>query len=172
MERRSAWIGMGANLGDAPRTLALAVERLGQCRGVAVRGVSSLYSTAPVDAPGPDYVNAVVRVETELGAEDLLAELQRIEKELGRIRPPGVRNAPRSIDLDLELYGDERIDNPPKLVVPHPRMHLRAFVLVPLLELDPSAVIPGLGEAKSFLEEVRDQPIRKIGPLQPCAGLR
>ena len=103
MTSRSAWIGMGANLGDAPRTLARAVKRLGQCPGIRVSAVSSLYCTAPVDAQGPDYVNAVVRVETELGADELLSHMQAIEQELGGVRPAGGHNAPRTIARDLGL---------------------------------------------------------------------
>ena len=157
-----AYLGLGANLGDAPATLAEAVRRLSQVDGVRVDAVSSLYRTAPVDAEGPDYTNAVARIVTSLAPMALLAETQRIEKELGRVRPAGVHNAPRTLDIDIELYGEEAISEPPALLVPHPRMHERAFVLVPLTELDPQARIPGRGLAAEFLPSVRGQRLEKL----------
>ena len=133
----SAYIALGANLGDAAAALGLAVKAINGLPRTQVRQKSSLYKTAPLDvdvgsAPGDDYLNAVVEVETSLAAPVLLAHLQHIEQEAGRERP--YRNAPRTLDLDLLLYGSARIDSE-RLTVPHPRMMQRAFVLVPLAEI-------------------------------------
>jgi 2-amino-4-hydroxy-6-hydroxymethyldihydropteridine diphosphokinase len=136
-----AYVAMGANLGDAAQTLLQAMDRIGELPATAVARRSSLYRTAPVDSSGPDYINAVVEISTRLGALDLLAQLQAIETAAGRERP--YRNAPRTLDLDLLLYGSARIDSP-RLTVPHPRMNERAFVLVPLAEIAPQLVPPSL----------------------------
>ena len=125
----SAWIGLGANLGDRLATLRTALSAMGALPGTRVQGVSSLYGSAPVDAGGPDYLNAVAQVQTTLAPHALLAQLQAIEQAAGRERP--YRNAPRTLDLDIELWGEWRSDAP-VLIVPHPRMCERAFVLVPL----------------------------------------
>jgi 2-amino-4-hydroxy-6-hydroxymethyldihydropteridine diphosphokinase len=121
--------------------------------------VSSLYASAPVDAGGDDYVNAVVLISTQLDADALLQALQKIEQDFGRER--SVRNAPRTLDLDLLLYGQAQIASA-TLEVPHPRMTARAFVLLPLLELDPVINIPGKGAAASYLAGVADQIITPI----------
>lgn len=134
-----AWIGLGANLGDARATLRLAVQRLAELPQTRLQQVSGLYRSAPVDAGGPDYLNAVAWVQTRLPALALLQALQALEAQAGRERP--YRNAPRTLDLDVLLYGSERIDLP-ELTVPHPRMHERAFVLLPLVELAPGRVGP------------------------------
>ena len=133
----SAWIGLGANLGDRLATLRTALSAMGALPGTRVQGVSSLYGSAPVDAGGPDYLNAVAQVQTTLAPHALLAQLQAIEQAAGRERP--YRNAPRTLDLDILLYGDEVIDTP-TLTVPHPRLHERAFALCPLAELAPDRV--------------------------------
>jgi 2-amino-4-hydroxy-6-hydroxymethyldihydropteridine diphosphokinase len=133
----TAYVALGANLGDARQAVQDAFEALAATPHVRLGARSSLYRTAPLDAAGPDFVNAVAQVDTTLNAPDLLAQLQRIESEAGRQRP--YRNAPRTLDLDLLLYGGARIDSP-LLTVPHPRMHQRAFVLVPLAEIAPHAV--------------------------------
>lgn len=132
-----AYLGLGANLGQAQDNLLWAIERLRVREGVQVVRCSSFYRSAPVDATGPDYLNAVLEIETSLSAPLLLRELQDIESAGGRRRP--YRNAPRMLDLDLLLYGSGRISSP-QLEVPHPRMHERAFVLLPLAELDDSLV--------------------------------
>lgn len=132
-----AWIGLGANLGDARATLRLAVQRLAELPQTRLQQVSGLYRSAPVDAGGPDYLNAVAWVQTRLSALALLQALQALEAQAGRERP--YRNAPRTLDLDVLLYGSERIDLP-ELTVPHPRMQQRAFVLLPLAELAPQRV--------------------------------
>ncbi|WCM94669.1 2-amino-4-hydroxy-6-hydroxymethyldihydropteridine diphosphokinase [Acidovorax sp. NCPPB 2350] len=132
-----ACIGLGANLGDARAALRAAVAALAALPCTRVEAVSSLYASAPVDAQGPDFLNAVVRLSTGLSAPALLAALQAIERAAGRERP--YRNAPRTLDLDLLLYGQGRIQAP-GLEVPHPRIGERAFVLRPLAEVAPQHV--------------------------------
>lgn len=127
-----AWIGLGANLGDRGQVLAQAVHAMATLPGTRVCQVSSLYVSAPVDAGGPDFLNAVAELETTLAPRALLHGLQSIELAAGRERP--YRNAPRTLDLDVLLYGDQQLDSP-ELTVPHPRMYERAFVLQPLAEL-------------------------------------
>ncbi len=156
-----AHVALGANLGNPLAALRAALSDLAAVEGVAVTATSSFYRTAPIESSGPDYVNAVAAVETTLPPLALLHALQAIEKAHGRVRPAGVVNAPRTLDLDLLLYGDSVIAMP-ELTVPHPRMHLRAFVLVPLLEIAPDASIPGRGEARHFLASVADQAIERI----------
>ena len=138
----SAWIGLGANLGDARAALRSAVQAMAALPGTRLLRVSSLYRSAPVDAGGPDYLNAVAELDTTLAPLALLHALQSIEQAAGRERP--YRNAPRTLDLDLLLHGDERLDSP-ELTVPHPRMGERAFVLLPLAELAPQ-----LGDAQQL----------------------
>ena len=156
-----AYVALGANLGHPQESLQAALEDLRQTAGVGVTAVSSFYRTAPVESSGPDYVNAVAEVETTLAAPELLQVLQRIENAHGRVRPAGVVNAPRTLDLDMLLFGKDTVATP-ELTVPHPRMHLRAFVLVPLLEIAPDAVIPGLGAARDYVAATADQAIQKI----------
>jgi len=152
----TAFIGLGANLGDARATVLAALQRLAALPGTRLSAQSSLFRSAPVDASGDDYVNAVARIETTLSAPDLLARLMEIEQAYGRERP-GV-NAPRTLDLDLLLYGRERIATA-SLTVPHPRMTQRAFVLIPLLQIDPLIEIPGMGPAHGFVPDVATQAI-------------
>src|SRR5688572_17582091 len=140
MDETLACIALGANIGDPRSALGTAVAALAGLPGTRIVAVSPTYRTAPVDATGPDYFNAVALVSTTLMPLDLLAQLQQIEQGHGRER--STRNAPRTLDLDLLLYGDQRIALP-TLSVPHPRMHERAFVLRPLLDVLPEAVIPG-----------------------------
>ena len=128
-----AFVALGANLGDARQTIEDAFERLAALPRTRLAGRSSLYRTAPVDAQGPDFFNAVAALETDLPPAELLAALHRIEAEHGRERP--YRNAPRTLDLDLLLHGSTLLDGP-ALTLPHPRLHERAFVLAPLLELE------------------------------------
>jgi 2-amino-4-hydroxy-6-hydroxymethyldihydropteridine diphosphokinase len=133
----TAYVALGANLGDAVRAVREAIAQIGNLPQTALARQSSLYRTAPIDAGGPDYINAVAEVSTRLSAPELLAQLQRLEQEAGRER--SYRNAPRTMDLDLLLFGSGRIESA-ALTVPHPRMHLRAFVLVPLAEIAPQLV--------------------------------
>ncbi len=149
----TAYVGLGANLGDAPAAVRQALRDLATLPGTRLRQASSLYRSAPVDATGPDFVNAVAELETTLGPEALLAELQRLEQAAGRERP--WRNAPRTLDLDLLLYGDVRQDDP-VLTLPHPRMLARAFVLLPLAELAPERV------SAAQLQAVQQQGIERL----------
>jgi 2-amino-4-hydroxy-6-hydroxymethyldihydropteridine diphosphokinase len=154
-----AYIGIGANLGDARANVEDALARLAKLPATSLAARSSSYRSAPVDSSGDDYINAVACIDTQLAASDLLAALHAIELAHGRERP--YRNAPRTLDLDILLYGDQRIDLP-ALHVPHPRMHERAFVLAPLLEIAPDAVVPGRGPARQFLSSVAGQAISRI----------
>jgi 2-amino-4-hydroxy-6-hydroxymethyldihydropteridine diphosphokinase len=130
-----AYVGLGANLGaDLPATLTQAALSLAALPRTAVAALSSVWRSAPVDADGPDFLNAVVALDTELAPMELLDALQALESAHGRERP--YRNAPRTLDLDLLLYGDLVLDEP-RLTVPHPRLGERAFVLRPLLEIAP-----------------------------------
>jgi len=158
----NAYIGIGANLGDARANVQDAVARLARLPGASLLAASSSYRTAPIDSSGDDYINAVAHISTSLPAEALLLALHAIEAAHGRERP--YRNAPRTLDLDLLLYGDEQISSA-SLTVPHPRLSERAFVLVPLLELAPAIDIPGLGPAAACLPRVADQAISKLRAL-------
>jgi 2-amino-4-hydroxy-6-hydroxymethyldihydropteridine diphosphokinase len=130
-----AYFGIGSNLGERLAYLQLAVDQLAGAEGVTVVGLSPVYETAPVGGPDqPDYLNAVVAVDTTLTAHELLGVAQAVETEAERVRT--VRWGPRTLDVDVLLVGDERIDTP-DLVVPHPRMAERAFVVVPLADLAP-----------------------------------
>ncbi len=142
-----AYIGIGANLGDARANVRDALERLSRLPRATLVASSSLYLSAPIDSSGDDYINAVAALETDLPAHALLEALQEIELAHGRERP--YRNAPRTLDLDLLLYGTATIDDA-RLQVPHPRMHERAFVLLPLVELAPEIDIPGRGAARAW----------------------
>ena len=148
-----AWVGIGANLGDARANVLDAIARLERLPGARLLRASSLYRTAPIDSSGDDYVNAVAAIDTDLDAYALLRALFGIEQEHGRERP--YRNAPRTLDLDLLLHGDARVDTP-ALTLPHPRMHQRAFVLRPLAEIAPERVAPG------WLDAVAGQRIERL----------
>jgi 2-amino-4-hydroxy-6-hydroxymethyldihydropteridine diphosphokinase len=159
-----AYLGLGANLGDARQTLKDAVVCLAQQHTITVLAKSSLYRTAPIDAGGDDYFNCVVKVDTTLPVRHLLALCHKIEHQFGRERP--FRNAPRTLDLDILLYGDQSIDEA-DLVVPHPRLTERAFALVPLVEIEAALVIPQHGRADALLAAVSDQRIERVkGPCQ------
>lgn len=132
-----AAVGLGANLGDAAGQVRAALAWLAGLPGTRLLATSRLWRSAPVQADGPDYCNAVALVGTTLSAPALLVQLQALEARAGRQRP--YRNAPRTLDLDLLLYGQGRIDSP-WLQVPHPRLWQRAFVLVPLAEVAPALV--------------------------------
>ncbi|MEW6342603.1 MAG: 2-amino-4-hydroxy-6-hydroxymethyldihydropteridine diphosphokinase [Pseudomonadota bacterium] len=163
-----AYLGLGANLGDARQTLKDAVVCLAQQHTITVLAKSSLYRTAPIDAGGDDYYNCVVKLETTLPVRHLLALCHTIELHFGRERP--FRNAPRTLDLDILLYGDQSIDEP-DLIVPHPRLIERAFALVPLVELEPALTIPQHGRADAFLAAVADQRIEKMKSPCQCQAL-
>ena len=149
----TSFIAIGANLGDAQATVLQAMQAIGALPGTTLLHRSSLYRTAPVDSHGPDYINAVLEISTELGAPELLAQLQALENSAGRVRP--YCNAPRTLDLDILLYGDALV-NTPTLVLPHPRMMARGFVLVPLAEIAPARV------TAAQLQAVSAQTISRI----------
>ena len=156
-----AFVGLGANLGDPRDQVRRAIAALGDFPRTRLLASSSLYRSSPVGvAPQPDFVNAVAKVETELSARELLDELLTEEARAGRERPAA--GAPRTLDLDLLLYGDAVIEEP-GLVVPHPRMHERAFVLQPLAEIAANISIPRKGSVKTLLAACRGQSIERIG---------
>ena len=148
-----AWLALGANLGDAQATIRQAIAAVQNWPHTRLLKASSLYRTAPVDADGPDYINAVVEVQTGLSPLELLHHCQLQEQAAGRQRP--YRNAPRTLDMDLVLYADQRVDLP-ELSVPHPRMWQRAFVLVPLAEIAPEKV------SRQQLQTVLEQRIERL----------
>lgn len=150
-----AYIGLGANLGDPVFALQLALRDLAAMPQLTLARQSPFYGSAPIDSSGPNYVNAVAEVSTTLTAPELLHALQQLELQAGRERP--YRNAPRTLDLDLLLYGSATIDSP-TLTVPHPRMQERAFVLRPLAD-----VAPVLVEAQA-LARVHDQALWRLAP--------
>jgi 2-amino-4-hydroxy-6-hydroxymethyldihydropteridine diphosphokinase len=154
-----AYVGIGANLGDARANVQDAITRLSRLPNTRLLAASASYRTAPIDSSGPDYINAVACLDTGLDPHALLGELQGIEQAHGRERP--YRNAPRTLDLDLLLYGSEIVDTP-ELTIPHPRMLARAFVLVPLLEIAADVTVPGQGPARDRLPAVADQPIERL----------
>jgi len=148
-----AFIAIGANLGDAEASVKAAMADIGALQRTVVTARSSLYRSEPVDAEGPDFINAVVAVRTGLDAEQLLVALQRLETLAGRERP--FPNAPRTLDLDLLMHGNSVIDTP-TLTLPHPRMRERAFVLKPLAEIAPDKV------PRAALARVTGQVVKRI----------
>lgn len=150
-----ATVGLGANLGNPQAALAGAIASLAALDGVKLVAQSAFYRSAPIDSSGPDYVNAVVQLQTTLTAPELLAQLQTIEQGAGRERP--YRNAPRTLDLDILLFGDASIQSK-SLTVPHPRMWQRAFVLLPLAEIAPALV------SAALLDSVKDQALVRLVP--------
>lgn len=147
------YLGLGANLGDARAALDLAFKRLGETAGIEIIARSAYYRTAPLESSGPDYTNAVAELRTVLTAPDLLTCLLALEAEAGRARP--YRNAPRTLDLDILIYGEGHIASP-SLTIPHPRMGLRAFVLIPLAEIAPQCV------GTELLNSIRGQAIERL----------
>lgn len=159
MTGERVFVGLGANLGDAQATLKHALVALAALPQTRLVAQSALYRTAPVLASGPDFVNAVVELQTALPPLQLLQALQAIEAAQGRERP--YANAPRTLDLDLLLFG-QRVVQLPGLEVPHPRLHERAFVLQPLLELAPQLAHPHLGPLQPLLPATAHQPIERL----------
>ncbi|BDG03941.1 2-amino-4-hydroxy-6-hydroxymethyldihydropteridine diphosphokinase [Anaeromyxobacter oryzae] len=145
-----AYVGVGTNLGDRWGNLTLAARTLKAEPRVALVRASRVYDTAPVGPPQPRYLNAVLEVETALPAQAFFAVLQMAENAAGRKRT-GVKWAARTLDLDLLLFGDEVIRRPPALIVPHPEIPNRRFVLAPLAELCPERVVPGTGQTVAQL---------------------
>jgi 2-amino-4-hydroxy-6-hydroxymethyldihydropteridine diphosphokinase len=155
----TALVALGANLGHAPKTVRQALVDLGRMPATRVESTSFLYRSAPYEAQGPDFINAVARIATGLTAPDLLVALQALEAAAGRERP--YLNAPRTLDLDLIYYGQACVDSP-ALTVPHPRWQERAFVLLPLAEVAPERVTPEmLASVAGQLIERLDEPGRR-----------
>ena len=159
MPGRIAYVGLGANLGDARAALASAQADLAALPDTTLLRVSSVWRTAPIESSGPDYLNAVAELRTALAPLVLLHRLQAIELAHGRERP--YRNAPRTLDLDLLVVEGLTLDTP-ELTLPHPRAHERAFVLAPLAELAPALVMPGRGRVSDLLATTTDQPIERL----------
>ena len=154
-----AFIGLGANLGDRARQIASACAEIAALPTTTLVARSALYASAPLDAPGGEYLNAVVHVRTSLAPLELLRELQAIEARHGRVRPfPG---APRTLDLDLLLHGDV-VEASDALTLPHPRLHERAFVLRPLAEIAPERIVPGRGRVADLCAAVAGQRVAKL----------
>jgi 2-amino-4-hydroxy-6-hydroxymethyldihydropteridine diphosphokinase len=153
----TSFIGLGSNLGDSAGMLRDAIMELDRMPDCSMLQASSLYRTAPIaQTPQPDYINAVARLDTALEPAELLSQLLALEARHGRVR--SVADAPRTLDLDLLLYGDLVVDRP-GLRLPHPRMHQRAFVLVPLIEIAPECAIPGHGLARDCLARLSGQRV-------------
>jgi 2-amino-4-hydroxy-6-hydroxymethyldihydropteridine diphosphokinase len=149
----TAYVGLGANLGDREATIRAAVEALSADEGIEVADLSTLRETEPVGVgEQPLFLNGVVALDTTLSARELLDRLLEIEQRFGRVRISG-EHGPRTLDLDLLLYGDDAVDEP-GLTLPHPRLHERRFVLEPLGELAPGLVVPGRGAVESLLAGV------------------
>lgn len=160
MSEHVVFVGLGSNLGDPESKLREGLAALSALPQTRIAAASSLYRSAPIgNTVQPDFVNAVARLATGLAPRALLSALLDIETKFGRQR--SFRNAPRTLDLDLLLYDARTIDEP-GLTIPHARMHERAFVLVPLLEIAPDCVIPGRGPALEWLERSRDQVVKRI----------
>ena len=157
-----AYVALGANLADPTTQVRAALTALTELPQSELLRASSLYRTAPVGiVHQPDFINAVAALETTLAPHDLLAALFAIEAAFGRRRD--YHHAPRTLDLDLLLYDDQVIDSP-QLTLPHPRLHLRAFVIAPLLEIAPDCRIPGRGLASAWLPAVSTQAIERLAP--------
>jgi 2-amino-4-hydroxy-6-hydroxymethyldihydropteridine diphosphokinase len=159
MQAAKAYIGLGSNLGDSLAMMHAAIAALEKLPQSQLRKTSSFFKSAPYEASGNDFMNAVVAIDTTLSPAALLSHCQAIELAFGRERP--FPNAPRTLDLDLLLYADEII-NQASLSLPHPRMTERAFVLHPLLEIAPDITIPDKGLASDFLPSLSDQRIQKL----------
>jgi len=164
-----AYVGVGSNLDEPGVRVAQALEALHTLPRTRVQAVSSLYRSAPLGVTTqPDFINAAARLHTGLAAHALLGQLQALETTAAR-RRDGVRWGPRRLDLDLLLYGEQRIADA-ELMVPHPELHRRAFVLLPLLELEPSLCAPGLGALAEFTAAVATQRVERLVPGVARAG--
>ncbi|BAU48681.1 2-amino-4-hydroxy-6-hydroxymethyldihydropteridine pyrophosphokinase [Sulfurifustis variabilis] len=168
MKQVRAYIGIGSNMDDPERQARTGTADLRTLPHTTLVRCSSLYRSAPVGPVAqPDFVNAVCSVDTGLSSERLLAGLLEIERKHGRDRGSGRKGGPRTLDLDLLLYGDERRDDA-VLALPHPRLHERAFVLYPLSEIAPGLVVPGRGAVEELLRACADQRVSRVqGPTVP-----
>jgi 2-amino-4-hydroxy-6-hydroxymethyldihydropteridine diphosphokinase len=162
-----AYVALGSNLHQPERQVEWALTELDQIAHTRLLAWSSLYRTAPVDVPfpQPDYINAVALLRTELTADALLAAMQAIEARHGA--RDDYRNAPRALDLDLLLLGGV-VRGGDALTLPHPRLHRRAFVLAPLVEISPELVIPGLGPARDLLQALANDPGQRVARYRPA----
>lgn len=156
-----AVLALGGNLGDRRATIEGAIAELGKTEGIKVKAVSELYETVALTVSGPDesqpsYLNGVVEISTSLKPKALLAACNQIENQLGRVRL--ARWAPRTLDIDIIVYGSELVETK-SLVIPHPRAYERSFVLVPWLSIDPDAVIPGRGRVVDLVAELTDEVV-------------
>ena len=158
------FVGLGANLGDAAASVRAALTQLGSLPETSLVAASALYRSAPLEATGPDYVNAVAELRSALEPADLLAQLHWLEQRFGRLRPH--RNAPRTLDLDLLFYGARQLAEP-VLTVPHPRAHQRAFVLAPLAELAPDWLLPDGRTAAEALTVLAAEPAQLTAMIRP-----
>lgn len=157
-----AYVGLGSNLNGPLQQVSGAMAALSALPATRCLARSSLYRSPPLgEAAQPDYINAVVLLETGLPAHDLLRALQRIEEDQGRVRRAGERWGPRTLDLDLLLYGEEHFDDP-QLTVPHPELSRRDFVLYPMSEIDPDLVIPGLGSLRECLQRCPRRGLQRV----------
>jgi 2-amino-4-hydroxy-6-hydroxymethyldihydropteridine diphosphokinase len=160
-----AFIALGANLDDPRRQVHSGFDALARLPRTRLLARSSLYATTPIGyADQPDFINAVAKIETRLAPRALLDALLEVERQHGRRR--SIPSGPRTLDLDVLLYGALQVQEP-GLTIPHPRMHERAFVLVPLVEIEPECIIPGRGRAADWLAGCGDQNIKRIGSLGP-----
>lgn len=158
----TSWLSLGGNQGDSRTVLASAVDCIRQLPATRLRAVSPLYETPPWgDESQANFLNAVVRVETTLAPGDLLLALQEIEQSLGRVRDPERRWGPRMIDIDILMF-DELVVDLPGLTLPHPRIAERAFVLTPMVAMDPAVWIPDHGLARDLLAELPPVDIRRV----------
>jgi 2-amino-4-hydroxy-6-hydroxymethyldihydropteridine diphosphokinase len=156
-----AWIGLGSNIGDGQQQISHALKLLDNEHSVTVLRCSDFFCSSPMGVTGQrDYTNAVAEIECSCSPEQLFILTQRIENQMGRKRN-GPRWGPRTIDLDILLY-DSRILHLPNLTIPHPRMHKRAFVLIPIYDLEPDLLIPARGSVRSFLARLEDQGVRRL----------
>ena len=164
MNLTCAYIALGANLGNPVAQIQDGIEELAMLPDTRLAAFSSFYKSAPAGyADQPEFVNAVARIETALEPHALLAELLKIERRHGRTRE--FANAPRTLDLDILLYGERAMEEP-GLTIPHPRMHERAFVLVPLAEIDPDADVPGRGRARELVRHVDENSVTQLNLSQ------
>ena len=154
-----AYVGLGSNVGDRAAEIESAIDEIAALASTTLVARSSLYRSPPLAASGGEYLNAVVRLRTALAPHALLHALQAIEQAHGRERP--FANAPRTLDLDLLLHGDAVLDGS-GLTLPHPRLHERAFVLVPMAEIAPGLVVPGRGALGALCANVAAQPLAKL----------
>jgi 2-amino-4-hydroxy-6-hydroxymethyldihydropteridine diphosphokinase len=155
------YLGLGGNLGNPVVLFDQVLEFFAQHAQASQVKTSPKYESAPVESSGPNYINAVLELNWTGSSNELLEACMALENQLGRTRT--VRNAPRLIDVDVLLFGSQQISTP-SLLVPHPRMHLRRFVLQPLVDINPNVYIPGIGRAKNCLEHTLDQNVQRIEP--------